>query len=74
MGKALAFTAPSLVREVLFGVGFALLPPRRSGLDGALYSMPVSGAPAFLIGLVPIIRTFHFLDDIPKSAAKFCEN
>ena len=74
LGKALASTALSLVREVVFGVGFALLLPRWFGLDGVLYSMPVSDVLTFLIGLVIIIRTYHFLDDVPKSAAKFCEN
>lgn len=42
LGKALASTLISLVREVVFGVGFALLLPRFFGLDGVLYSMPVS--------------------------------
>lgn len=38
MGKAAASTALSMVREVLFGVGFALLLPLWFGLDGVLYS------------------------------------
>ena len=42
LGRAFASTAISMVREVLFGVGFALLLPRWFGLDGVLYSMPVS--------------------------------
>jgi len=42
MGKALASTLLSMVREIVFGVGFALLLPLRWGLDGVLYSMPVS--------------------------------
>ena len=61
LGKALASTALSLVREVVFGVGFALLLPRWFGLDGVLYSMPVSDALTFLVGLAVIARTYRFL-------------
>ena len=32
----------SLFRELVFGVGFAIILPRFFGLDGVLYSMPVS--------------------------------
>ena len=42
LGKAAASTFLSMVREVVFGVGFALLLPVFFGLDGVLYSMPVS--------------------------------
>ena len=41
MGKAAASTLLSMIREVVFGVGFALLLPVFFGLDGVLYSMPV---------------------------------
>ena len=43
MGKADASTMLSMVREIVFGVGFALLLPVFFGLDGVLYSTPVSG-------------------------------
>ena len=49
LGRALASTAVSMVREVLFGVGFALLLPLWFGLDGALYSMPASDLLTFAI-------------------------
>jgi putative MATE family efflux protein len=54
MGKALESTLLSIAREVVFGVGFALLLPLFFGLDGVLYSMPLSdiltfAAAAFLI-------------------------
>ena len=49
VGKALASTAISLIREVVFGVGFALLLPLYFGLDGVLYSMPVSDLLTFII-------------------------
>jgi len=42
VGKALTSTLLSMFREVVFGVGFALLLPVFFGLDGVLYSMPVS--------------------------------
>ena len=52
LGKALQSTVLSLIREVVFGVGFALLLPIWFGLDGVLYSMPVSDVLTFLIGAV----------------------
>ena len=61
LGKALASTLISLVREVVFGVGFALLLPRFFGLDGVLYSMPVSDILTFLIAAVIIARTYKEL-------------
>ena len=61
MGKALASTALSMVREVVFGVGFALLLPRFFGLDGVLWSMPVSDALTFLIAGALIGRTYKEL-------------
>ncbi len=62
LGKALASTLISLVREVVFGVGFALLLPRFFGLDGVLYSMPVSDILTFFIAAVIIARTYRELD------------
>ena len=38
LGRAFASTAISMVREVLFGVGFALLLPQWFGLDGVFLS------------------------------------
>lgn len=58
MGKAAESTALSMIREVVFGVGFALLLPRFFGLDGVLYSMPVSDLLTFLIALVLIRQTY----------------
>jgi Na+-driven multidrug efflux pump len=46
-----------MVREVVFGVGFALLLPRFFGLDGVLYSMPVSDVLTALISAVLIVYT-----------------
>ncbi|MDO5300199.1 MAG: MATE family efflux transporter [Clostridia bacterium] len=61
VGKALASTAISLIREVVFGVGFALLLPIFFGLDGVLYSMPVSDLLTFVIAAVVIVRTYRSL-------------
>lgn len=61
LGKALASTLISLTREVVFGVGFALLLPRFFGLDGVLYSMPVSDALTFIIAAIVIWRTYKEL-------------
>jgi len=61
MGKAAESTALSMVREIIFGVGFALLLPRFFGLDGVLYSMPLSDALTFVIALLLIVQTFREL-------------
>lgn len=57
----LASTLLSMVREVLFGVGFALLLPLFFGLDGVLYSMPVSDVLTFVIAVILIRRTYKEL-------------
>lgn len=67
LGKALASTLISLVREVVFGVGFALLLPRFFGLDGVLYSMPVSDILTFLIAAVIIARTYKELTPLGQN-------
>ena len=61
MGKAAASTALSVAREVLFGVGFALLLPLFWGLDGVLLSMPVSDALTFVMTAWFIVRTYKEL-------------
>ena len=61
LGKALASTVLSTVREVVFGVGFALLLPVFFGLDGVLYSMPVSDLLTFLIAVLMIRFTYKSL-------------
>ena len=62
VGKAMASTLLSMFREVVFGVGFALLLPVFFGLDGVLYSMPVSDLLTFLIALFIIIKTYRDLN------------
>ena len=58
MGKAAESTALSMIREIVFGVGFALLLPRFFGLDGVLYSMPLSDILTFIIAVYLIIKTY----------------
>lgn len=48
-----------MIREIVFGVGFALLLPVFFGLDGVLYSMPVSDLLTFLIALFLIVGTYR---------------
>ncbi len=64
LGRAFASTAISMVREVLFGVGFALLLPRFFGLDGVLCSMPVSDLLTFVICILVIRCTCRTLDTV----------
>lgn len=61
MGKAVASTMLSMVREIVFGVGFAILLPMFFGLDGVLYSMPVSDIITFIIALIIIKHTYKEL-------------
>lgn len=61
MGKAAASTMISMVREIIFGVGFALLLPVFFGLDGVLYSMPVSDILTAVISAIIIVMTYRQL-------------
>jgi Na+-driven multidrug efflux pump len=63
MGKAAESTILSMVREIVFGVGFALLLPLFFQLNGVLYSMPLSDILTFAIALFLILRTFRELKD-----------
>lgn len=61
MGKAVESTLLSMVREIVFGVGFALLLPLFFGLDGVLYSMPLSDVLTFVIAVILIMKTYREL-------------
>ena len=63
MGKAAASTFLSMVREIVFGVDFALLLPLFFGLDGVLYSMPLSDFLTFVIAAFLIINTYRELKE-----------
>ena len=65
LGKAMLSTLLSMVREVVFGVGFALLLPLFFALDGVLYSMPVSDALTFVISAIAIVSTVRILKAEP---------
>lgn len=62
MGKAAESTALSMIREVVFGAGFALLLPVFFGLDGVLYSMPVSDILTFIVAAFLIRGTYKELN------------
>ena len=61
MGKAIASTMLSMVREIVFGVGFSLFLPLFFGLDGVLYSMPVSDVLTAVISAILITVTYKQL-------------
>ena len=61
IGKAIASTMLSMVREIVFGVGFSLFLPLFFGLDGVLYSMPVSDVLTAVISAILITGTYKQL-------------
>lgn len=62
MGKPWESTLLSMLREVVLGVGLALLLPLRFGLDGVLLSMPVADVMTFIVSAIIIQKTFRELD------------
>jgi putative MATE family efflux protein len=68
LGKAKESVALSMVREIVFGVGFAVLLPLFFQLNGVLYSMPVSDFLTFLIAVVLIRNIFKTLGGENKAA------
>lgn len=73
MGKAAESTMLSMVREIVFGVGFALLLPLFFGLDGVLYSMPVSDIITAAISAILIAKTYKQLDRAEQETAQLLE-
>ena len=63
MGKAVESTILSMIREVVFGVGFALILPIFFALDGVLYSMPVSDIITFLVTIFLLKGTYKELNE-----------
>ena len=61
MGKAAASTMLSMVREIVFGVGFALMLPVFFGLDGVLYSMPLSDILTAVVSAIVIAMAYKQL-------------
>ncbi len=74
IGKALESTILSMVREIVFGVGFALLLPLKFGLDGVLYSMPLSDILTFVIAAFLIYQTYKELSGIRQSRRRHAIN
>ncbi|MGN0180244.1 MAG: MATE family efflux transporter [Monoglobaceae bacterium] len=70
MGKAVASTVLSMVREIVFGVGFAIILPIYFGLDGVLYSMPVSDVLTAFISAIIITVTYKELSGKEKQVQK----
>lgn len=70
MGKAVESTLLSMVREIVFGVGLALLLPLFFGLDGVLYSMPASDILTAVISAVIISKTYRQLSRAAQSEPK----
>ena len=68
LGKAIESTALSMIREIVFGVGFAVILPVFFGLDGVLYSMPVSDLMTFIVTVFLIVSTYRQLRDVPARA------
>lgn len=69
MGKAAASTALSMIREIVFGVGFAVLLPRFFGLDGVLYSKPVSDVLTAVISAIVIAFAYKQLSQPGEKTA-----
>ena len=70
MGRAAASAALSMIREIVFGVGFALLLPMFFGLDGVLYSMPASDILTFIISSFLILNTYTGLNSKSKCGSQ----
>lgn len=73
MGKAITSTILSITREIVFGVGFSMLLPMFLGLDGVLYSMPVSDFLTAIISSVIVTFTYIQLSE-RKQACLFKNN
>lgn len=62
LGKAAESTLISLTRELIFGVGFAILLPTFWGLNGLLVSFPISDTLTFIIASFIIRKTYKELE------------
>ena len=62
MGKVAAATGLSMVREIVFGVGYALILPIWFDLNGVLYSMPAADISAFIITAIIVALTIKRLN------------
>ncbi len=67
LGKAKLSTFLSMPRELVLGVGLALLLPLGFGLDGVLYSMPTADLLTFIASAVIIATTYRSFNRELKS-------
>lgn len=58
LGKPWTSTFLSMLREVILGVGLAIILPVYFSLDGVLYSMPTADIITFAVSLIIIIITY----------------
>lgn len=65
IGKTAISAMLFMVREPVFGVGFALLLPLLFGPDGVLYSLPVPDILTAAISVVVITGTYRQLNEAP---------
>ena len=68
MGKAVASTLLSMFREIVLGVGLALLLPQFFALDGVLCSMPAADALTLVASMAVIFMTYRQLDRMEQRA------
>ena len=61
LGKALLSTIISMTREIILGVALPIILPLFFGLDGVLYSMPLSDVLTFVIAVILIMKTYREL-------------
>ncbi|MDO4564536.1 MAG: MATE family efflux transporter [Clostridia bacterium] len=61
LGKAFLSMLLSMFREVVLGVGLALLLPRIFGLEGVLYSFPAADILTFIASVFVIAHTYKLL-------------
>lgn len=62
IGKAVASTVISMIREIVLGVGLALLLPQFFGLNGVLYSFPAADIITFAVADFIIVNTYKELN------------
>ena len=63
LGKAGVSSAASLMREIVLGCGLPILLPLAFGLNGVLYSMPVSDLVTFIVVAILVVRTMRELSE-----------
>ncbi|MBQ8576630.1 MAG: MATE family efflux transporter [Clostridia bacterium] len=68
LGRPWVSTFLSMLREVVLGVGLALLLPRFFALDGVLYSMPAADLVTFLFSAVILFFTYRQFNREIKAA------